>query len=115
MTISRGASAGRALHIRRWSQERRQCARSVLVKTFSSGVFASDGGGGEELSRQVVWLRTTLSQVRRRPQRGQSRQSTGAEASGALVVSVGEASGGEEESGHNTALTRRGFSVVLLS
>jgi hypothetical protein len=50
------------------------------------------------------------------PQRGQSRQSTRAEASDALIVSGGgEESEREEESGHNTALTRRGFSVVLLS
>jgi hypothetical protein len=64
----------------------------------------------------MVWLRTILIQVRRIPQRGQSRHSTGAEGSG-----VGAGSGGGEESerealsGHNTALTRRGFSVVLLS
>ncbi len=50
------------------------------------------------------------------PQRGQSRQSTGAGASGALTVSGGgEESKREEESGHSTALTRRGFRVVLLS
>jgi hypothetical protein len=42
------------LRARRWSQERRQCARSALVKIFSAGVFASDGGSGEELSRQAV-------------------------------------------------------------
>jgi hypothetical protein len=64
----------------------------------------------------MVWLRTTLIQVRRIPQRGQSRQGTGTEASDAPVVSGGgEASEREEESGHNTALTRRGLSVVLLS
>ena len=64
----------------------------------------------------MVWLRTTLSQVRRMPQRGQSRHSTGAEGSAAEAVSGGgEESEREEESGRNTALTRRGFSVVLLS
>ena len=63
----------------------------------------------------MVWLRTTLSQVRRMLRRGQSRQRTGAEASDALVVSGGEESEREEESGDNTALTRRGLSVVLLS
>ncbi len=64
----------------------------------------------------MVWLRTTLSQVRRMSQRGQSRQSTGSEASDGLVESrEGEVSGGEGESGFSTALTRRGFSVVLLS
>ena len=67
----------------------------------------------------MVWLRTTFSQVRRMPQRGQSFHSTGAEGSGALAVSEGsqggEAPGGEEESGQSTALTRRGLMVVLLS
>ena len=64
----------------------------------------------------MVWLRTTLSQVRRMPQRGQSRQSTGAESSEAEAVSGGgEESEGEVESGHSTALTRRGLIVLLLS
>src|SRR5579863_666302 len=73
-----GASAGQALRARRCTQERRQCARSALVNVFSAG--ASDDEHREELSRQVVWLRIPLSQVRRMPQRGQSRQRTGAEA-----------------------------------
>ncbi|MBO0784099.1 MAG: hypothetical protein J2P37_35280 [Ktedonobacteraceae bacterium] len=56
----------------------------------------------------MVWLRTTFSQVRRMPQCGQLRQSTGAEASDALVVSGdGKESERGDESGHNTALTRR--------
>ena len=56
----------------------------------------------------MVWLRTTLSQVRRMPQRGQSFHNTGARGSGlGAFVRVGEASEREEESGHNTALTRR--------
>lgn len=64
----------------------------------------------------MVWLRTSFIQVRRMPQRGQSRQSTGAEGSEAEAVSGGgEESEGEVESGHKTALTRRGLSVVLLS
>ncbi len=75
------------------TQERRQCARSARVKIFSAGIVASDGESGEELSRQMVWLRTTFSQVRRMPQRGQSRQSTGAEGRRA-----GAESGGGEES-----------------
>ena len=50
------------------------------------------------------------------PQRGQSRQSTGAEGGATEAVSGGgEESESEEESGLNTALTSRGFSVVLLS
>jgi len=116
VTISRGASNGRALRASRCSQESRQCARSARVKLFSVGAFAGDGESGVELSRQIVWPRTTLIQVRRMLQRGQSRQSTGAEARGVLAISEG----GEESergalSGHTTALTRRGFSVVLLS
>jgi len=61
----------------------------------------------------MVWLRITLSQIRRMPQRGQSRHSTGAEGSGAEAVSGGEESEGEVESGQSTALTRRGLSVLL--
>ena len=116
MTISRGASAGRTLRAKRVSQERRQCARSARVNIFSAGAFASDGESEEELSRRMVWLRTTLSQVRRMPQRGQSRQSTGAEGGRAGVgAGGGEEAEREEESGQSTALTRRGLSVVLLS
>lgn len=78
-----------------------------------------DARGGEseaERSRQIVWLRTTFSQVRRMPQRDQSRQNTEAEAHGELASAVGgDESEREEESGQSTALTRRGLSVVLLS
>jgi hypothetical protein len=64
----------------------------------------------------MVWLRTTLPPGPPEPQRGQSRHSTGTEGSGARAVSGGgEASESKEESGHSTALTRRGFRVVLLS
>ncbi len=79
------------------------------------------GGTGEgsvqvELSSQTVWLRTPLSQARRMPQRGQSFHRTGARGSGAGAFSQGsEESEREAASGHNTALTRRGLSVVLLS
>ena len=79
------------------------------------------GGTGEgsvrvELSIQTVWLRTTLSQARRMPQRGQSFHSTRARGSGAGAFSQGsEESEREAASGHTTALTRRGLSVVLLS
>jgi hypothetical protein len=80
------------------------------------GTFASDGESGEKLSRQMAWLRTTLSQVRRMPQRGQSRHNTGAEGSGAGAESGGGAESEREAlSGHSTALTRRGFRAVLLS
>ena len=64
----------------------------------------------------MVWLRTTLSQVRLMPQRSQSHHSTGAEGSGALAVSGGgEESEREALSGQSTALTRRGLIVVQLS
>jgi hypothetical protein len=50
------------------------------------------------------------------PQRGQSRHSTGAEGREAEAVSGGgEESEEEVESGHSTALTRRGLIVLLLS
>ena len=90
--------------------------RSARVSIFSVGARASDGKSGVKLSRQMVWLRTILSQVRRMLQRGQSRQSTEAAGSGASAISEGgEASEDEEESGQSTALTRRGFRVVPLS
>ncbi len=49
-------------------------------------------------------------------QRGQSCQSTGARGDGGGPSEhVEEQVGGEESMGHNTALTRRGLIVVLLS
>jgi len=67
------------------------------------------------LAKSTVSLRTTLSHARRMPQRGQSFHNTGARGSGAgALVHVGEQSEGEE-SGHNTALTRRGLLLELLS
>ena len=77
--------------------------------------MARGGESGEAFSRQMLWLRTTLSQVRRMLQRGQSCQSTGAEGSGTGAEVGGEESEREVVSGHTTALTRRGFSVVPLS
>jgi hypothetical protein len=104
------------LRAKRSAQERRQCARSARVKIFSVAQGPCDGERGEELSRQTVWLRITLSQVRRILQRGQSRHSTRAEDSGAEAVSGGgKESEGEVESGQSTALTRRGLSVLPLS
>ena len=68
------------------------------------------------LFKQTVWLRTILSHVRRMLHRGQSFQSTGARGSGAGgSVRIGEIFKGEEESGHNTALTRRGLTQEELS
>jgi hypothetical protein len=68
------------------------------------------------LVKQMVWLRTPLSHFRRMLQRGQSFHSTGARGSDAgALVRVGEQSEGEEESGHTTALTRRGLIVAQLS
>ena len=55
-------------------------------------------------------------QVRRTRQRGQSRQSTGARGCGWGTASGRTETGeGGESSCHNTALTRRGLTVVLLS
>ena len=64
----------------------------------------------------MVWLRITLSQARRMPQRGQSFQSTGARGCGWDTVSGRIETGeGEGPSGQSTALTRRGLMAVLLS
>jgi hypothetical protein len=75
---SLGASGGRALQANRSSQDRRQCARFARVKGGEICTGAGEGSAGMELSSRTVWLRTTLSQARRIPQRGQSLQRTGA-------------------------------------
>jgi len=64
----------------------------------------------------TVSLRTTFSHLRRMSHRGQSFQRTGARGDAAGTSAwAGGRSGGEDSSGHNTALTRRGLSVSLLS
>lgn len=116
VTTSRGTFDGRALRAKRWLQERRQCARSARITIFSVAQEPRDGESGEELSRHMVWLRITLSQARRMPQRGQSFQSTGARGCGWDTVSGRIETGeGEGPSGQSTALTRRGLMAVLLS
>jgi len=84
------------------------------VKTVSEDGLRGEGSGGEEERLlSTVSRRIRASHARRRPQRGQSRQSTGAEGSAAGAGSgSGETSEGEEKSGRSTALTRRGVSVV---
>lgn len=80
------------------------------------GGVTGDGIGVAPLVKQTVSLRTTFSHARRMPQRGQSFHSTGERGSGTgASVGGGEETTMEEESGHNTALTRRGLIVVLLS
>ena len=72
--------------------------------------------GGAPIVITTFWERTTFSQVRRMWQRGQSLQSTGQQ-----PVDVGGARTDVEERtwveeiGQNTALTRRGFFVSMLS
>ncbi len=78
MTTSLGASDGRAVRANRSSQDRRQCARFARVTVGETCTGAGEGSGEMELSTRTAWLRTTLSQVRRIPQRGQSLQKTGA-------------------------------------
>ena len=64
----------------------------------------------------TVWERTTLSQVRRMWQRGQSLQSTGQQpVDGGGARTAVEERTWVEEIGQNTALTRRGFFVSMLS
>ena len=75
MTESLGTSDGRALRVKRCSQERRQCARRARVKTFS-GWGGGDGAGVAFQGKMTVSLRTTFSHSRRMRQRGQSFQST---------------------------------------
>ena len=118
VTISLGASDGRALRVRRCSQESRQCARLARVKTLSGGTAPEGGSDWGKLAQQMVWPRTTLSHPRRMPQRGQSCHSTGARAGGAGAsgsVGAGETAEREEGSGQYMALTRRGLIVALLS
>lgn len=68
------------------------------------------------LGKHMVSLRTTLSHPRRMLQRGQSFHCTVARGGGrGASTGGGEEVEGEEESGHSTALTRRGFIVALLS
>ena len=116
VTTSLGASEGRALCVSRSSQERRQCARWARVKMSEVWEVTSGGVREGELSRQTVSLRTTFSQTRQIRQRGQSFHTTGARGSGTCASSPGgEEAEGAASSGHNTALTRRGLIVALLS
>ena len=116
VTISGGASDGRALRARRWSHERRQCARCARVKTSSGVVGTGECLGVAELCKQTVSLRITFNHARRMRQRGQSFHNTGARGSGGGAFSRGgETSESAEESGHNTALTRRGLILEWLS
>ena len=107
MTESLGASTGRTLRVNRCSQERCQCTRRSRVKMLSGGMEPGEGSGWGKLVKRTVSLRTTLSHPRQMPQRGQSFHCTGTRGSGAGVsVGVGGAAEREEESGHNTALTK---------
>ncbi len=116
VTISGGASDGRALRASRCSQERRQCARCARVKMFSVGRVTGDGAKVVLLVKPTVSLRTRFRHSRRMRQRGQSFHTTGASGSGSGVSSrVGEESERGDSSSQNTALTRRGLIVVLLS
>jgi hypothetical protein len=115
--IVRGrALNGRALRANRCSQERRQCARCARVRISWVAGMTGDGEGRALLVKPTVSLRSSLSHARRMRQRGQSFHTTGARGSGWDVSEgVGEEAEREEASGHNTALTRRGLIVVLLS
>ncbi len=109
------ASDGRALRPHRCSHERRKSARCARVKTFSGGVTGDCEGSGP-LVKQTVSLRTTFSHPLRMRQRGQSFHNTGARGGGSEAFSRGgEESERWEESGQNTALTRRGLTLEWLS
>jgi hypothetical protein len=107
VTVKEGASDGRALRARRFSQERRQCARWARVKISPAVEVTGAGIVVVPLVRQTVSQRMTLSHARRMPQRGQSFHSTGARGSGGGASEyVGGEAEGEGSSGHNTALAR---------
>lgn len=75
------------------------------------------------MATTTVWERITFSQLRRMWQRGQSLQRTGSVGRGTSGLERGEdgprtgaeGTGGFAGSGQKTALTRRGFTVELLS
>jgi hypothetical protein len=116
VTGKEGASDGRALRARRCSLERRQCARCARVKIPPTVEVTGAGIVVVPQVRQTVSLRTTLSHARRMPQRGQSFHTTGARGNGGGASEhMGGEAEGEGSCGHNTALTRRGLIVVLLS
>ena len=86
----------------------------MITDTLVASVCFSVAGAAIVIT--TFWERTTFSQVRRMWQRGQSLQSTGPQ-----PVDVGGARTAVEERtwveeiGQNTALTRRGFFVSMLS
>src|SRR5215469_5770190 len=102
--VKEGAVDGRAFRARRCSQDRRQCARCARVKMASDGEMTDGGMEGAGFSVQhTVWLRITLSQARRMPQRGQSFQYRGGRGRGWGTASgEGEIGEGEESSGQST-------------
>ena len=110
---SLGALEGRALRAKRCFQERRQWARWARVKMSSVGT--SECVGVAAFSKSTLSLRTSFIQARRMRQRGQSFHNTEARGGEGGTVSRGGETSEEEESGHNTALTRRGLIVALLS
>ena len=116
VTSSGGVVDGRALRSNRCSHERRQCARCVRVKTSSPGSSVCTGSGEGPQKKETVSLRSTFTQVRRIRQRGQSLHNRGKSGgdSGASSRGKGETEG-SVECGQNTALTRRGLRVELLS
>jgi len=74
-----------------------------------------DGAGMAAKAKMTVSRRMTLSHSRRMRQRGQSLYITGAKGSGEAMFSRGGEAGRGEESGQNTALTRRGLTASQLS
>lgn len=97
-------------------RHRRQCARSARVKTASQDTEDTVVEMAKLSTKLTVSLRTTFSHLRRMAHRGQSFQRTGAQGRAAGTLTwAGARIGGEDSSGQNTALTRRGLIISLLS
>src|SRR5207245_8479735 len=89
VSVSGGAVEGRALRARRSCQLSRQCARCARVITCSVGKALGSLVGVIPIVTSMVSHRTTLSQLRRTCQRGQSPNRTAKHATGSGVFGGG--------------------------
>ncbi len=88
----------------------------MMVSQDAEDSVGDEYGGVVGLSiTSTTSLRTTFNHHRRMAHRGQSFQRGARGGAGDASVCAEEQTGGEDSNGHNTALTRRGLIVVLLS
>ena len=88
----------------------------TVAQDTEDSVGGEHGGVVGPSITSTASLRTTFNHLRRMAHRGQSFPRTGARGgAGGASVCAEEQTGGEDSSGHNTPLTRRGLIVVLLS